>query len=225
MFRTDAILPPDPEGLEVLHDREYRVRAYRMSDDRMLLRGAVRDQKPPGLYFAEDPDPLTMHHMQVELHIGFPSLEIVAVDVLFETHPHTTCPRIIDHYHGLVGLSIARGYTHKVRELFGGPRGCTHTTALLLAMGPVAVQSRGSMRPAASRDALLQAYDLPPEDRARLFQSNVDTCHVWAADGEQLADLQAGRPVEIPLSVQRRMGELGLPPDRWPRPPGNSSES
>ena len=28
MFRTDAILPPDPEGLEVLHDREYRVRAY-----------------------------------------------------------------------------------------------------------------------------------------------------------------------------------------------------
>ena len=44
MFRSDTILPPDPEGLEVLHDREYRVRAYRVSDEELLIRGAVRDQ-------------------------------------------------------------------------------------------------------------------------------------------------------------------------------------
>ena len=41
-FNTDDILPPDPE-LEVLHDREYRVRAYR-KDPNLLIRGAVRDQ-------------------------------------------------------------------------------------------------------------------------------------------------------------------------------------
>ena len=76
-FATDSILPPDPDDLEVLHDREYRVRAYRAADDRLLIRGAVRDQKPPGMYVEGDPDPLTVHHMQVELEVAFPSLEIV----------------------------------------------------------------------------------------------------------------------------------------------------
>ena len=65
--------------------------------------------------------------------------------MLFETHPHTECVSIVDAYRGLVGLSITRGFTHKVRELFGGPRGCTHTTALLMAMAPVAVQCIWSM--------------------------------------------------------------------------------
>ena len=121
----NEILPPDPD-LEILHDREYRVRAFR-KDPNLLLRGSVRDQKPPHLYIAEDPNPLTIHHMQIDLEVGFPSLEIVAAAVHFEVYPHDTCTHIIEHYDELVGLSIARGFTHKVRELFGGPRGCTHT--------------------------------------------------------------------------------------------------
>ena len=206
MFRTDSILPPDPEGLEVLHDREYRVRAYRLADDQLLIRGAVRDQKPPGLYLADDPDPLTMHHMQVDLHVAFPSTEIVAAEVVFEAHPHTTCPTIIDHYQGLVGLSISRGYTHKVRELFGGPRGCTHTTALLLAMGPIAVQCFWSMHASeARRDATVSSptrTTISPEQREMMWRSNLNTCHVWAEDGEQVAALQAGRPIEVMLTLR-----------------------
>ena len=127
-----------------------RVRAFRLSAERLLIRGAVRDQKPPNLYIADDDQPLTIHHMQIDLEVAFPSLEIVAAAVRFETHPHGGCPSIIDHYDGLVGLSIARGFTHKVRELFGGPRGCTHTTALLQAMAPVAVQCFWSMEAAAA---------------------------------------------------------------------------
>ena len=123
MFLSDEILPPDPDGLDVLHDREYRVRAFRMSADRILIRGAVRDQKPPGVYLADDPEPLTMHHMQVDLVVAFPSMVIESAEVVFEAHPHTTCVNIVDTYQGLVGLSITRGFTHKVRELFGGPRG------------------------------------------------------------------------------------------------------
>lgn len=210
MFLADSILPPDPDGLEVLHDREYRVRAYRLSDDRLLIRGAVRDQKPSGLYLPTDPDPLTIHHMQVDLHVAFPSLEIVAADVLFEAHPHTTCPVITDHYQGIVGLSIARGYTHKVRELFGGPRGCTHTTALLLAMAPVAVQCMWSMHASRRSDGI------SPERREQMLLANLDSCHVWAGDGEQVADIRAGRPVEIPLPMQRRFSSLGLDADQWP---------
>ena len=151
LFDTSTILPTAPLGddgapLEVLHDREYRVRAFRKRDDLLLIRGAVRDQKPPGLYIEIDPDPMTIHHMQIDLEIAFPTLEIVGAQVGIEVHPSAGCPSIESHYDKLVGLSIARGFTHKVRELFGGPRGCTHTTALLQAMAPVAVQCMWSMR-------------------------------------------------------------------------------
>ena len=54
------------------------------------FRGAVRDQKPAGLYVESDPDPLTFHHMQVELEVAFPDAEITAATVLFEAHPHDT---------------------------------------------------------------------------------------------------------------------------------------
>ncbi len=212
MFRTDAVIPPDPVGLDVLHDREYRVRAYRLADDRLLIRGAVRDQKPPGLYLADDDEPLTMHHMHVDLEIAYPSLEIVDARVDFEAHPHTTCTAIIEDYGGLIGLSIARGFTHRVRELFGGPRGCTHTTALLLAMAPVAIQCTWSMR---AGDIVRQSGGGPAQ-REQVMRANLNTCHVWAEDGEQIADLRAGRPMEMPLTMQRRFHELGHSADEWP---------
>ena len=133
-------IAPHPDGVDpvddLLHERCYVVRAYRADDTTLILRGALRDQKPPGLYIADDDEPLTVHHMVVDMTIRVPSLEIVDARAVLETHPHTACPRIEDHYRNLIGLSIARGYTHRVRELFGGPRGCTHTTALLQAMAP-----------------------------------------------------------------------------------------
>jgi hypothetical protein len=82
------------------------------------------------------------------------------------------------------GLPIGRGFTHRIRELFGGPRGCTHTTALLQAMAPAVVQATWSMR--STRGA--EVTD-PEEREAAIRQRqearvrhNVDSCHVWAAD-------------------------------------------
>ena len=85
-FLSDSILPDDAE-LTPLHEREYRVRSYRLSPDRVLIRGAVRDQKPPGLYISHDPDPITVHHMVVDLEVLFPSLEIERAEVTFFFFP------------------------------------------------------------------------------------------------------------------------------------------
>ena len=220
-FDDSSILPPDPDGLEVLHDREYRVRAFRLADDRLLIRGAVRDQKPPGLYLDIDPEPLTVHHMQVDIEVAFPSLEIVDARVVFETHPHETCPVITTHYDGMIGLSIARGFTHKVRELFGGPRGCTHTTALLQAMAPVAVQCTWSMRASFGRrsgDGDVPAGGLTEEQRRALWATNLNTCHVWAEDGAHVRALQNGGDFGAPVFLRRRMERLGIDPEEWRRP-------
>ena len=223
LFDTSTILPTSPvdddgEPMEVLHDREYRVRAFRKADDVLLIRGAVRDQKPPGLYIDVDPDPPTIHHMQIDLEIAFPSLEIIGARVGIETHPNAECPDIEDHYGKLVGLSIARGFTHKVRELFGGPRGCTHTTALLQAMAPVAIQCVWSMRASQARrsGATSSAMaDMPPEQRRMMWQMNLNTCHVWAEDGEQVKRLESGGEFAPPVFAQERMIQLGLKPEDW----------
>jgi hypothetical protein len=223
-FATDSILPPLPD-LEVLHDREYRVQAYRKADDLILIRGAVRDQKPPGLYLGDDEQPLTIHHMQIDLEVSFPMMEITAAEVRFVSFPNDICPDIVEHYDNLVGLSIARGFTHKVRELFGGPKACTHTTALLQAMAPVAIQCVWSMRASQARRQAAEAVaagDTPPvavpatpEQRKAMWQMNINSCHVWAEDSEYVAELQQGAPMPAPVFIRGRMAELGIDPSEW----------
>ena len=218
----DQIVPhpdglDDGEDMELLHERAYIVRAYRKGDDILVLRGAVRDQKPPGLYLAEDPEPLTVHHMIVDLHVQVPSLEIVDAKVVFEMFPHGLCPSIAENYQGLIGLSIARGFINKVRELYGGPRGCTHTTALLQAMAPVAIQSMWSFQVRQARESgeLGESPFATPEGRERSLRMNLNTCHVWAEDGEQVAAVRDGRPPAIPVWVEERFRKLGLDPQEW----------
>jgi hypothetical protein len=106
-----------------------------------------------------------------------------------------------------------------VRELFGGPRGCTHTTALLLAMGPVATQCSWSMYATEARregrSFLESRADMTPEQREMSLRGNLNTCHVWAEDGEMMNAARSGQPVEMMLQVKKRFAEMGVPEAEW----------
>ena len=144
---------------------------------------------------------------------------------MIDVHPHGGCQNIVGHYDKLVGLSIARGFTHKVRELFGGPRGCTHTTTLIQAMAPVALQCIWSLRAsefgadAATESGATDAGGTPtgptPDQQKDMWRVNLNTCHVWAEDGDCVQQLQAGAAVELPIWAEERMVELGIKPDQW----------
>ena len=82
-----TLLPPD-DDLDVIHTRQYETRIYQVSDDELLVRGAVSDMKPPGLYVVDDPAPMEIHQMQLELRVALPKLEITSVQVVFATHPN-----------------------------------------------------------------------------------------------------------------------------------------
>lgn len=208
-FLDDPILPPPPDGAEpILHNREYRVQSYYLAPDRILVQGAVRDQKPPGIYIPNDPEPLTIHHMIVSLEVGIPSMEILAASTEFRTFPNGTCPGIVEHYDQLVGLSLSRGFTHRVRELFGGPRGCSHTTALIQAIAPVAMQS---IRSHQAVEAMAAGQPHPLVERAPDDASAkrlVNTCHVWREGGERVGHMATGGEEAQTLVVLHRLRDL-----------------
>lgn len=209
----DPILPPPPDGAgAVLHNREYRIQSYHLGSDRILIQGAVRDQKPPGIYIPHDPEPLTIHHMIVTIEVGLPSMEILAASTEFRTFPNTTCPAIVEHYDELVGLSLRRGFTHRVREVFGGPRGCSHTTALIQAMAPVAMQSIRSHEAVEAMAAGLPhpLIERSPDDRAA--RRLVNTCHVWREGGERLEQMAVGGEEAQTLVVLQRLEQLDVEP-------------
>jgi len=208
---------PEP-GLPRMHSRDYDVRAYRRDDTTMLVRGAVRDVLPAGFYDDADTEPLTMHHMVVDLVVDTTSLEIAEASVVFEQHPHPACPHIADHYGNLVGLSIARGFTHRIRELFGGPRGCSHTTALLQAMAPVVMQAylgRRISHRAPGEPTVFGRNLSSPEIRAQRVEGNRNTCHVWADDGEHVQAIKATGAIMLPMPIVRRLRDRGIDPDAW----------
>ena len=201
---------PATDQLQPLHDRTYDVQVFRRDVRSILVRGMVHDVKPPGLYVDDDPDPLTMHRMRVELEIEYPALVIRGVDVEFDDFPQTLCPMIADEYGALVGVSITRGFTHRVRELFGGPRGSAHVTALLQAMAPAVVQSTWSMGILNQRAATVR--DAEPAGAQRQ-PPPADSCHVWAADGELVGKVQRGEALRPMLTVRDRLVALGRDPE------------
>jgi hypothetical protein len=210
-----TLLPPD-DDLDLIHTRRYETRVYQTADDELLVRGAVSDEKPPGLYVEDDPDPVEIHRMQLELRVSLPRLEITEARVVFETHPNSKCPLIASDYEKLVGLSIARGFTRRIRDLFGGPNGCTHTNALLQAMAPAVVQATWSVSVRNRRRSGDSQSGLTAEDRVQRMAGNLNTCHVWAEDGEHVAALRRGDSSSYPpLPVRERLRALGRADDRW----------
>jgi len=198
-----------------LHTRNYDVLAFRRDASTLLLRGEVRDVKPPGLYIEDDPEPLTVHHMVIELAVTVPDLVIVEAVARMETHPQPTCPNVMPAYEQIVGLSIARGFNAKVRELFGGPLGCTHTTALLLAMAPVAIQSAWSLNMLGRQE---QEGPRVFDEAARtgVIRSSLNTCHIWAEGGQHHVEIRDGGTLRPALPMQVRLRELGRDPTANP---------
>lgn len=201
------------DELTLLHTRNYDTQVYKAGD---LLRaiGVVRDTKPAGMYIEHDPDPLEIHQMQVTLDIELGAMTIVAAKVEFITHPGETCPSIVTHYEKLIGLNVARGFTRQVREMFGGPRGCTHTTALLQAMAPVIIQSLWSMRIVKQRESG-EPMRRNAESIEMSIAANLNTCHVWDETGPHVEAVRSGEHRTPPLWITERMVSLGRNPDEW----------
>lgn len=193
-----------------IHQRNYETEAFAEDDGTMRIVGRLVDTKPTGLGVA-DGEPIVIHDMTIELIIDPDGFVIREVRPKMSVHPYAECTHILESYQQLAGLSIARGYSRKVKELFGGPGGCSHMGALLIALGPVAIQASWGMAQL-HQDLADWPVGFDPADAERQLGLNENTCHVWKADGSQIAFLRQGEKPERPGWETDRLRKLGVLP-------------
>lgn len=202
-------MPTTPHSV---HRRVYDCEAFEDGPDRMRVRGHLNDTKPLGLGLA-DGEPMVIHDMSIELIVTLPDFTIVDVIAQMHVHPYDICPAVLADYRQLIGRSVTRGYSKAVRELFGGPQGCSHLGALLQAMGPVAVQASWGMATLHEPPGAAFQNEDGEADRQRRLAMNVNTCHVWAEDGPHMKAVMSGDNSGRPEWLTERLVKLGVDPE------------
>ena len=166
--------------------RNISLNAFEKGPDRFVLRGTLTDQRllPYRQYLSgEMHEPGVIHDMEVEMEISIPDLRIISALAHMPAVPNEDCVKIRDSIEKIVGLSINRGFTRKVRDLLGESRGCLHLTNLVLTMGSAAAQA-------------LWAYfsSRKEHERTRRFRDLdadllVNSCWLWRPEGPYAAKL------------------------------------
>ncbi len=165
-------LPPTVSR-EPIHTRAVEIRGYKRADGLFDIEGHLVDTKPydfklaAGLRPAGEP----VHGMWLRITVN---RELVIVDAAaaMDAVPYAgRCDEIAPAYRKLVGLAIRPGYQRRLKELFGGVRGCTHVSELAGALATAVFQS-------------MAGQGLQPPDR-KPFQ--LDRCHALDATGATVA--------------------------------------
>ncbi len=128
---------------EALHRREIEIHGYKRADGLYDIEGHLVDTKPydfklaAGVRRAGEP----VHGMWLRITIDR-TLTIVDAEAAIDAMPYVGyCDEVQDDYRKLVGLAIRPGYPQRLKELFGGVKGCTHITELAGALATAAFQS------------------------------------------------------------------------------------
>ena len=166
-------LPEPKRPREPLHRRTIEVDGYKRDDGLYDIEARLRDTKAAdfnlaaGVRRAGEP----IHEMWLRITVDR-NLVIVDADASTDAMPYVgLCDEIVPAYRKLIGIAIRPGYTQKVKELFGGVRGCTHITELAGILATAAFQT-------------LAGQKVQPADR-KPFQ--LDKCHALASNAPAVA--------------------------------------
>jgi hypothetical protein len=166
-------LPEPKSPREPLHRRSIEIRGYKREDGLFDVEGHLVDTKDIDFKLAAGVRPrgVPIHEMWLRITVDR-NLTIVDAQASTDAMPYVgDCSTITPVYRKLIGLAIRPGYTQKVKELFGGVRGCTHITELAGTVATAAYQTLAGQR--------TQDPDRKP------FQ--LDKCHALDATGKAVA--------------------------------------
>lgn len=178
----DPAVGDDVPGLEtgpVVHRRSLDLEVADHGDT-LVVSGRLRDLRP----WQQDPERRVLHDIAIELVVDATTMVITRATSSMSTFPHVECPTVADRFRRLEGVSVTRGYSRALREIFAGVNGCAHVYELARAAGAAVTQ--GAMSRSA-REGRREQLDIET-----LRRGLGGTCHIWAADGPGFAKLEAG---------------------------------
>lgn len=168
----------NPAKGKKLHTRKIEVSTSEYDGQRIIVEGFLKDVRFQDSHTinGETLPGGIIHHMMVRLLVNCSNLMIEDVDVDLLSVPRNECRETINCLVPVKGLTIAKGFTSKVKKLVGGKKGCTHLVELLLAMAPAAIQGF----------AAYQSQKQSPPDPTHtrmIYHFLLNTCHAWREDG------------------------------------------
>jgi hypothetical protein len=175
-----------PFRKQAVHNRTISISTYRAGEDSIMVEGILKDTRHCSIYSVttgEQHPPGTVHEMALRLLLGA-DLEVLDLEVDMPHMPRNECYETARSLEPLRGRRISSGFTSWVKKTFGGPNGCTHLNALLLATAPAAVQGLYSavmMQPRTAGEASLIL------DSGYL----VDSCRIWRSDGPLVKEFRS----------------------------------
>ena len=169
---TEVTVDRDP-----IHTRAIECRSYRRADGLWDIEGHLTDIKAYSFsnsFRGEIVPGEPLHDMWIRLTVDR-NFIVQSVDAVTDAGPYALCPAILPSFQKLKGLKIGPGWNRRVREHLGGSKGCAHLVDMLKPIATVAFHTvRWSDSAPANEGGQPEKVSRPP----------VNTCHVWAADGE-----------------------------------------
>ena len=168
----------DTDNLKKIHNRNLNISSYIVDDEHILIAGEFKERNLITVYerSGEPIEPNVFHHMQIQLLVKIAELKIVNIHVKIPGAPHDDiCRKMENSLDKIKGLTIAPGFTSKVKKIAGGIKGCVHLTTLLLSMAPAVLQGYwifGAREEHRSENSILD-----------IEKYLVDTCWAWRKDG------------------------------------------
>ena len=174
------------ESEATLHERRMEFRSYPAPDRGLIVEGWLRDERlAPGYHWNGDDYPTgVIHWMCVRVLVGGWPPVIQEAEAEMPEIPHELCPSTLDSVDKLVGLRVASGFSEEVKTRLGGVNGCTHLTALAVAMGPAIIHGYWTQMYRERRQIPKSLEDIPG------FSALINSCRLWRDDGPLMARLK-----------------------------------
>jgi hypothetical protein len=162
-------LPPATVSRARKHQRSITFEGFRRDDGLWDIEGRLIDAKdkdldlPRGVRRRGEP----IHDIGVRVTIDR-AMTVVDIAVSANHTPFPdVCDRIVPDYRQIVGMNLLKGFLRSIKTLFGGTRGCTHVSELLMALPSAAFQTF--------------AGDVEPGEEKPF---HLDRCHALSTDSE-----------------------------------------
>ena len=171
--------------LKKIHNRNLDISSYIVNDEHILITGELKEGNLIKVYerSGDAIEPNIFQHMQIQLLIKIAELKIVDIYAKIPGAPHDDlCREMQNSLDQIKGLTIAPGFTSKVKKIAGGIKGCVHLTTLLLSMAPAALQGYW----------IFEARDKKRNEGSgfEIEKYLMNTCYAWREDGPLLQDLK-----------------------------------